>query len=444
MKIKRLHGREYVEADYLMGQAFHYNPFVSQSFDERVVEAEALGDEGGDLWPRYGAFNDAGDLIAQISFADLKPYLYGQSIEMAGVGGVSTLVPWRHSGAVRAILETAFHDLYDAKTMISVLYPFSANFYRKFGYEHFVGRAKWNLELKKIEPRLARPLGHWSTLGKFDEATFDPQHRRPNEREKADYAEAFRDYIAVSEACEARYPLGMQRSETRWAEKLLSETSLKGKTFAAVYRSEDGKPKAAIFYTSEGGFDGSFIIKHSAWFDGEGINALLYYLLDIASEKPVAKALWPASFPIYSFVNEVSNHCITMTPERHAMIRVIHATSFLDLIAKDAPELWESLNCESFSLVLWDKQLTENAGIYRVTRGGQTQFVKQEINSFEDACTIRQQENLDLSVTPASLALLMLGLDPAWAMEANGLMVSSDRVDWDKVRPQAAFLTDEF
>jgi predicted acetyltransferase len=58
----------------------------------------------------------------------------GQAVPMCGIGGVATLPEYRRQGAIRAIMDRLLHQEREEGTVFSYLYPFSFQFYAKFGY----------------------------------------------------------------------------------------------------------------------------------------------------------------------------------------------------------------------------------------------------------------------------------------------------------------------
>ena len=94
---------------------------------------ETTFDENIDI---FGAFiNDGKVLISQIE-CDCKEIWYcGKPITCAAVGGVASKPEYRRSGGVRETFNAVFEHSLNKGADISILYPFSSEYYRKFGYE---------------------------------------------------------------------------------------------------------------------------------------------------------------------------------------------------------------------------------------------------------------------------------------------------------------------
>jgi predicted acetyltransferase len=74
-------------------------------------------------------------------------------ISVAGIAGVATHEQFRRRGYAGALLRDTIRLLYDKRVPLSMLYPFSARYYRKFGWE--VASVEWWCE---IPSRLLPPF----------------------------------------------------------------------------------------------------------------------------------------------------------------------------------------------------------------------------------------------------------------------------------------------
>ncbi len=77
------------------------------------------------------AFDNEGNLMSQLEVSDFYTFFGKSKLKCAGVGGVATFAQYRRKGIIRALFEAVSAEDYD----ISILYPFSSAYYRKFGYE---------------------------------------------------------------------------------------------------------------------------------------------------------------------------------------------------------------------------------------------------------------------------------------------------------------------
>ncbi len=94
---------------------------------------ETTFDEDIDI---FGAFiNDGKTLISQIECEFKENWYCGKTITCAAIGGVASKPEYRRSGGVRETFNAVFENALNKGADISILYPFSLEYYRKFGYE---------------------------------------------------------------------------------------------------------------------------------------------------------------------------------------------------------------------------------------------------------------------------------------------------------------------
>ena len=97
-----------------------------------------------------GAF-DGENLMADMRITDAENFFEGSVLTCAGIGGVASKPEYRDRGAVRRHFEALFNgELIDKKYDISILYPFSEAYYRKFGYEVMAKRLELTVPFKEL------------------------------------------------------------------------------------------------------------------------------------------------------------------------------------------------------------------------------------------------------------------------------------------------------
>lgn len=84
-----------------------------------------------------GAFDDDGKtLMAEVECNDFKNYFCSGLLGCVGIGGVATKPEFRRMGGVRSIFGEIENRAFDNGWDIGILYPFSTEYYRQFGYEN--------------------------------------------------------------------------------------------------------------------------------------------------------------------------------------------------------------------------------------------------------------------------------------------------------------------
>ena len=79
--------------------------------------------------------NDGKTLTASLECISKRSYFGNTTLGCVGIGGVASKPEYRRAGAVRALFGKVFELAPSKGWDISILYPFSAVYYRKFGYE---------------------------------------------------------------------------------------------------------------------------------------------------------------------------------------------------------------------------------------------------------------------------------------------------------------------
>lgn len=124
--IRELTPEDVREHDKVSSQAFVYNCDIEDK--SSVLPSEIM----------FGAFlSDWKTLMADVEIGDRLCSFGNGTLRCAAVGGVASKPEYRGRGAVKDIFIALFAD---ERWDISILYPFSAAYYRKLGYES-VGRA---------------------------------------------------------------------------------------------------------------------------------------------------------------------------------------------------------------------------------------------------------------------------------------------------------------
>ena len=77
----------------------------------------------------------------------------GGTYKLGGVGGVSTLPQYRRGGVIRACVTASLKDMYANDFTFAFLYPFSMQYYRKFGFEAGAPEYRWSVPFTAMKPQ---------------------------------------------------------------------------------------------------------------------------------------------------------------------------------------------------------------------------------------------------------------------------------------------------
>ena len=117
---------------------------INLAFPLNLSEAEArekIAGGGYDCDVIYGAVNENGRVLAGMQAYPYTSWFDGHRVPMSGIAYVASAPETRRQGNIRKIMGKIFEDAYENGVVFSHLYPFSHDYYRKFGYEH-CGAAK--------------------------------------------------------------------------------------------------------------------------------------------------------------------------------------------------------------------------------------------------------------------------------------------------------------
>lgn len=123
MIIRKLENTDIEQHNMVSSQSFVWR--VNPETDNKLPSALVLG-----------AFaEDNKTLMADIEADDFSNFYQGGTLGCAAVGGVASKPEFRRMGAVRRVFDYLFEISPQYGWDISILYPFSTSYYRKFGYE---------------------------------------------------------------------------------------------------------------------------------------------------------------------------------------------------------------------------------------------------------------------------------------------------------------------
>jgi len=172
----------------LQNMAFSINGDEEQKIREQIEKGECNCDE------TYGAIDENGRVLAGMEVVLYSMWFDGQKTDMYGIGMVASMPESRRQGNIRKIFEKVFEDIYAKGAVFSFLFPFSYDYYRKFGYEQSGAAKKYSLPLEH-----ARKLKNNGTAHEYIKG-----------------GGARGKLIEIYETYASRHNMMVSRSESRW------------------------------------------------------------------------------------------------------------------------------------------------------------------------------------------------------------------------------------
>ena len=94
---------------------------------------------------RIGAFNESGRLLGQVLNLPIFYNFYGQKVSAVGVNHVGVFPEKRGQGVAGAFMKASIQQAHERGQILSILQPFSVEFYRKYGFDLFASRINYHI-----------------------------------------------------------------------------------------------------------------------------------------------------------------------------------------------------------------------------------------------------------------------------------------------------------
>lgn len=329
MEFRPVTKQERLELMELQARTFFF------SYDKRKY-ADEIGKN--DAWRNgRGAFDESGRLVAGLDLIPFDVWLDGTVAGMGGIGGVASSPEDRHSGNVRRLFEAVLNEMYEQGDVFSYLYPFSSDYYRKFGYET-------GMRLVRIKAPLepCRALRQPGRAERFipGEGGSDP----------APIVEIYNDFAS-------QYNLCVDREGWRWHD-LLEHDPVLSRRHAFIWNGEDGRPGAYVLFKTHPDRDAvEMHVLEAAWRSREALLGLIGFMTGFTSNlKHVVWELPPGLNPELLWPESKEIAAELVYP---GMNRVVNAQKALRLMRKPVGK-------GSVRISVKDDFLPGNTGVYKL------------------------------------------------------------------------------
>lgn len=330
---------------------------------------------------RRGVFNENGQLLSAMMQIPYQVRFCGQTVRLAGIGGVVTDPAARSQGHVRRIFEEDLPRLYREGYVFSALYPFSYRFYGKFGY---TWAEFWqNVEISRSDLRKDLCLAQ------------EILRILPEEDDQGMRA-IYQEYIADKH-------LAVIRDEEMW------NSLRKGapwETLKHAYVIRIGGKACAYWIGSMQKQDGATTLRilDMAWTSRQGMEAVFAMFRGMNEVDTIALRM-QGGFDVRVLVDEAYD--VRAKGYGTAMVRVVNAARALAML--EAPVLPGTVTLE-----VRDEQIGDNCGNFTVTGDGYLLTVEKSDSEKADLrCSIQGltalvmgRQNLQDAIGSADVELL--------------------------------------
>lgn len=284
----------------------------------------------------WGAFSEDGNLGARIINNHFYCNFDGNSVMCGGIGAVSTLPEYRNSGAIRFIFEKLLPAARQRGEILSALYPFSHNFYRKFGYETISYKNEFVFRPEELKGHVHNG---WAKIW------------NPGD-DVSEFTKIYSEFIK-------NYNLSIIRDDKKMLSEQIKGAYYKDRRFCYLLGSENESFAYVVFQDKEG----TVFVNEAAWKNKDGFEAILGFLARFSAEYQKIVLPVPTNFDLRHYVSNPYN--IELKSRIDYMIRVMNCQEVLKFMHK--PEI-----CNFVIKIYGDEQIPENNGIWKVQNNSVT------------------------------------------------------------------------
>ncbi|WP_026487018.1 GNAT family N-acetyltransferase [Caldanaerobius polysaccharolyticus] len=211
-----------------------------------------------------GYYDESGTLMAQVVVFPFEIYIGGKPLKMGGVALVSSMPEGRHGGRVGQLLTEWLKVMRDRGQYVSMLGPFSFEFYRKYGWELGFERVVYTVPIEHIKG--FKKMGRVRAVTPGDIGILDRIYTK---------------YALNHNGC-------AKRDEMLWNEFTLSHPwSDNYGRYAYIYLDEKGDGKGYIIFTVK---NGRMDIYEMIYEDIEALKGLLAFIY--AHQSQIGEFSW--------------------------------------------------------------------------------------------------------------------------------------------------------
>ena len=382
MEIRRIKREEMLDAFKVRTIAFSFSNFNEEEKKQLIAE---MPEER--FLEEWGCYTDEGKLVAAVRNNTFTAWYDGHQVRMGGIGGVACLPEYRYGGAVKNIMKALLEQAREDGEVLSSLYPFSHEFYRKAGYE------------------MCLPMMNYEFP-----TTLIAEYKHKGFVSRLEAGESIEPLREVYRAYASKYNLMVDRVDDRYhiGEPYVAHQS--------TMLLGDERGARAYLYYGETVKDGKkcLVVKDVAFIDHEGFRMVLGFLSRMsAAHKSISMRL-PADVPLTAMVPRPRE--IECRMQNSAMARITNVPKALELMKRPAGT--------EFTIEVEDAFLPVNSGVYHVS----------------DAGVQKIEGEADISMSVQALATVLVGF-----MDLDSVIYRSDvRLNGNADQLRKAFIKKPF
>lgn len=331
------------------------------------VEEEMKNNDGSaEFW---GSFTEDGVMTSHM-INNIYHILYdGRIVLCGGVGNVSSLPEYRRQGGIREIFREKFTDMRARGFVFSALYPFSHEYYRKFGYEFCYAPMKQRVEIRDLKNF---PCPYQVRMHLWGECI------QP-------FKDVYQKFILGQN-------MAIVRSERQW--DWIEGDPWKDNVYRYLLSDETGVHAYVVLRPEGSGDARKAVLKDYAYDSREAFYGILGFLYRLSAQYTYAEGVFPADIDLRTLIAEP--YRVEQRIDTHGMYRVVDVEKALMLMRH--PQ-----GSGSYSIAVRDAFIEENTGVYAVAyESGSAVSVERTDTSADLACDVTTLAQLVMGYAPLS------------------------------------------
>jgi predicted acetyltransferase len=359
MPIRFVSDADFARVQYIATYCF---PWLHQAQDKMTAYAQKH------IKPEYvlGYYDDADILMAAIQMLPFRIMVGGVPLNMGGIAMVSSMPEGRHGGRIADLLKKSLEVMRERGQVVSMLGPFSFEFYRKYGWELGFDRMDYVIPVEHL-----KAFNH--KTGKITAVT---------EEDIDALNDIYTAYAKKHNGC-------VIRDRTLWTDFVLDDPFAdEYKKYSYLWHYDSGEPGGYIIYTIR---DGKMNIYEMIYKGMKALEGLLWFIY--AHEAQIEQAKWSTAVDERLHVL-LPNPRVDMKLTPGMMFRVVDVNKAL--IERGYPDDID----EEFSIWITDTSAPWNEGPWHVhIAGGRAQIERTDTASL--SCDIQAFSQMFLGYMPA-------------------------------------------
>ncbi|MBQ9988175.1 MAG: GNAT family N-acetyltransferase [Clostridia bacterium] len=365
MTIRHIKEHEYDEANYIKYIAF------GRKADTLKNDA----DDPAAIWPDVVvACDDENKITARARNIHYTMMFDGRETPITGVSGVGSLPEARGKGRVRDIIRFVNREDRADGNLFSTLYPFSHQFYARFGYALVSELDTARFPISAVAPFLKQ-------------ASYSVRRHL--------LEDGFEDMRAIQRAGLKNMNLAQILTDRQFKKSLGGDPLIHG-DYRYILYNDDKAPIAWLYYTDHETSEHCTMKVHAAeWVDRKAFISLLSFIASFSARYDQVEMPLPTHWPFLSIVPEPKLVTLTRTP--NGMARALDPAAVLRAMRHPA-------GAGAYRIAVEDDFLPENSGVYAVSFNNGAVSVEKTEGAADICCQIGAFTQLVLGyLTPADM-----------------------------------------